>query len=176
VSAAPGEPVFVLSNGTSTVPDGTFYQLGTFVSAPTLTDLSVNPTLVFSQWQEFTDGVDDLTFSIEAPGGHAAGDLDGADSFAGKSIYWWVFLTSDGLAPATNLSNVTQHALFTGSGGNWVFPEPGGIPPVVSTSDSLTFLAGSYSVGGNVQLAVVPEAGALALSLLGLIPLMRRRR
>lgn len=170
VSAAPGEPAFRLSDSIAPLPDGMHFQLGSFASVPNATDAQEHPAQLFSLWQEFTDGVDDVIMSIDDDHGLALGDLDGDDSFLGKTIYWWVFNTSDGLAPAADFSNVTEHALFTGDG--WTFSA---ISPVVSTSESLTFFAGGIT-GGNVTLTTVPEPTVSILSLLAAAPLLMRRR
>lgn len=162
VSAVPGEPAFVTSAGTAAVPDGTYFQLGTFPVQPTLADLAENPGSGFLQWQEFTDGTPGQTFSIDSFVGNAAGDYYGDDAFVGKSIYWWVFLTSDGQSPALDFSNVTEHTLFTGPSANLTFVPGEAVPPVVFTADNLTFFAGGLNgTSGNVQLGVVP-AGRLA--------------
>lgn len=171
VSAAPGEPAFRLSDSTTPLPDGMHYQLGTFASVPDAGDAQNNPAVLFSIWQEFTDGIDDTIVSIGEDGGLALGDLDGDDSFLGKVIYWWVFNTSDGLAPAADFSNVTEHALFTGTDG-WTFQA---ISPVISTSENLTFFTGSLS-GGNIDLAAVPEPASALLALSAVAPLLMRRR
>ena len=178
VSAVPGEPYFSTSTGTA-LPDGSYFQLGTFATAPSTSDLSQDAPTVFAQWQEFTDGADDQIFSIDLTGGNAAGEVFGDDSFGGKSIYWWVFLTSDGQKPASDFSNVTEHALFTSSSPEWVFPaDSESISPVVSTADAqISFLAGGYGSGNTtVALAAVPEPSTLALSALALVGCLRRRR
>lgn len=171
VSAAPGEPAFHLSDGLTPLPDGMHFQLGSFASVPNAADVANNPAQLFALWQEFTDGIDDVVVSLDEDHGLALGDLDGDDSFLGKTIYWWVFNTSDGLAPAADFSNVTEHALFTGAEG-WTFSA---LPPVVSTSENLTFFAGEIA-GGNVTLAAVPEPAVSLLSLFAVAPLLLRRR
>lgn len=178
VSAVPGEPTFTSSTG-SVLPDGAYFQLGTFATAPSASDVSENAPTVFAQWQEFADDTDEQIFTIDLPGGHAAGDIFGADSFAGKSIFWWVFLTSDGQKPAADFSNVTEHALFTSSSLDWFFPaDSESIPPVVSTADpNISFLAGGYGAGNTtIALAAIPEPSTLALSALALAGCLRRRR
>lgn len=179
VSAVPGEPTFTTSTG-SALPDGAYFQLGTFATAPSASDVSENAPTVFAQWQEFADDTDEQIFTIELPGGHAAGDIFGPDSFAGKSIFWWVFLTSDGQKPALDFSNVTEHALFTSSSPDWLFPaDSESIPPVVSTADpNISFLAGGYGSGNTtIALAAIPEpSSVLTLSALALAGCLRRRR
>jgi hypothetical protein len=179
VSAVPGEPGFFISNGVNALPDGSFYQLGTFATPPAAQNVLANPAAAFSQWQEFADATDEQIFTIAAPGGNAAGDIYGDDSFAGKTIYWWVFLTSDGAKPAADFSNVTEHALFTGNTPGWFFPESQeAVAPVISTADGLNFLAGGLTGDSSgVQLiAAIPEPGALTLSSFTLLAALRRRR
>ncbi|QJE94499.1 hypothetical protein [Luteolibacter luteus] len=171
VSAAPGEPAFHLADGITPLPDGMHFQLGSFASIPSAIDAQDNPAELFALWQVFSDGIDDVIVTIGEDSGLALGDLDGDDSFLGQTIYWWAFNTSDGLAPAADFSNVTEHALFTGADG-WTFSA---LPPVVSTSDNLTFFAGEIS-GGNVTLTAVPEPTLPMLSLFALAPLALRRR
>ncbi len=175
-SAGPGEPHFYKPDATTPVADGMTYQIGTFAPGANLALAASDPASLFSSWQPFASGtVNTNPFTLEP--GSAGADLDGADSFAGKQIYWWVFQTSDSLAPAPFLANVTADALFTGPAPAWVFPAPGlGVPPVISTGDSLTFQAGSLS-GGNVVLVPVPEPGVLCFGASAAVfTLLRRRR
>ncbi len=176
-SAGPGEPRFFTSNGTTAVPDGMTYTLGTFAPGADLSQAGSAPgTLFTTSWQPFaSDTVTTNTFTGDP--GTAGADLDGPDVFSMSRIYWWVFVTGDGLAPAPDFSNVTEHALFTGPA-SWTFPSPGmGVPPIVSTADPLTFSAGSLA-SGNIVLSPVtpiPEPSVVPLVLTA-VTLTRRRR
>ncbi|RYD73846.1 MAG: hypothetical protein EOP84_20880, partial [Verrucomicrobiaceae bacterium] len=64
VSAVPGEPNFSSSTGAA-LPDGSYFQLGTFATAPTTLEVSQNAPGVYAQWQEFADGDADRTFTID---------------------------------------------------------------------------------------------------------------
>ncbi len=175
-SAGAGEPRFVLADGATPVPNGVQYQVGTFPEGTDLSAAGGTPSAWYASWQEFArDVVYTNPTTLEA--GSAGEDLVGLDYFAAKPAYWWVLLTSDGMAVAGDFSNVVQQALFRGVSPAWQFPAtPGvGVPPVLSTADSLSFTAGSL-VDGEIQLALVPEPTSGLLALLGGAVLLRRRR
>ena len=175
-SSGAGEPRFLLADGATPVPNGVQYQVGTF---PLGTDLSAaggSPSVLYASWQPFaSDVIYTNPTTLEA--GSAGDDLVGLDFFAARPAYWWVLMTSDGLDPAGDFSNVVQQALVRGVSPGWSFPaSPGvGVPPVWSTADSLNFAAGSL-VGGEIQLALIPEPTSGLLALLGGALLWRRRR
>ena len=123
VNGGPGERVFQNAGGGSPATDA-WFLLGTFPAAMQPTLATQNPASLLGSFIQFGSL---RVRTVAGQPGSVAGSLDGDESTVGSMrIYAWVFLTSNGVAPAANFSNVTQTGLFTDA--TALTPAPGVVP------------------------------------------------
>ena len=152
VNGGPGERVFQNAGGSSPATDA-WFLLGTFPAAMQPTLATQNPASLLGSFIQFGSL---RVRTVAGQPGSVAGSLNGDESTVGSMrIYAWVFLTSNGVAPAANFSNVTQTGLFTSSDAAWTFPASAALPsPLISTSEVNQAVFGTMTAGALVLTSV----------------------
>jgi hypothetical protein len=144
VTAQPGQRFVESPEGTP--PTTGFAWAGTFTTGFDPAANALNPVALMAAWQPF------LTSAVRSISGEAGRFSDSmqanAPTLTGKTIYLWIFTTSDAAAPRADLTNVTAYGLFTAAA--WIFPDGTRPPPqnyqqITSSEVQTAFGAASVS-------------------------------
>src|SRR3954468_10292569 len=114
------------------VPNGNEVQLGYFTPG---FDVPANVGNIFSlasAWHELDSTT--ITTIFGQPGRFSKTTSTTDPNFDAQKICFWIFKTSDNLAPTGNYGNVQGYGLFSSSLANWLFPLQTAVPPNNMTS------------------------------------------
>jgi hypothetical protein len=191
ISTAPTGAQFFLSDGTTVLPDGSHFRIGTFTAVPAANATFATLKETFQEFAITTSGSSSAPNTGRTNRTNIAGATTGlADSeFVGDKIYIWVY-NAPGVAGDPPADSPTlQQGVFSTTVTTATFKDQA--TAVALSTANLDQAFGSYvSAGGTAAsttgatgavtrltlAAQIPEASTFTLSALAVLGLMRRKR
>jgi hypothetical protein len=172
---------FVLSDGTTRLPDGNLVRIGTFATAPAADASAATLAAAFTEYGTTTSGHSAAAGANKGMinrSGVAAGAGVNETNFTGKNVYLWVY-------NAPTAAAATQWGVYGSTDASWKFAASVDDPPVSASTSLITNAYGKALTQAAVTTGTpnvyklanaVPETSTFSLTALAALGLMRRKR